>query len=1234
LNNFINRHIFLLLAFGFLLASLVYWKVYNFDNTVENQLSYVASVSKSLNYELDKAQIQSDKIKHEIQHCKRPTFSRLTKSSPYPYFVFRNGNLYYWSVNSFFPKRESLQGNWELRFVVLQNGAHMVKRDVVLLRGDLFEIFFFIPLSTEYPVDNKYLHTHLNSDIFYSRNVGLLNQVTQHGGIYSSQGDFLFSIVFPSDESLVVGHGTMEVIALAFLGLIFLLVYLNKTSIVILKKYGAEWSLLFLLGTLVLVRAIMLWSGFPFGLIEDGLFSSKYFASSFINPSLGDLSLNLIFLLAWMVALGRSFSHTRLYNFVSTINKRYVLLVKGIVLFLCFFSFYYLFWQMLALYTNSQWEVDITESLDFDVFRLVSIGVCIILLCLFTITIFVLSRFFLIHHKNNDLPSWILLFVVAILFAFSILFLGKFYFFIILLDILFFVCLLYFRFPKMTFEPKYGSYFFLLFTGLVCALAYSYAVFINHQDAVLVNKQKFATQLLVKNDVLGEYLLNETSNYIDKDLFIQSVILNPFVSKESIKQKIKRVYLGQYFDKYDVKVHLFDALGFAYDPNQEFIYWPEVINSYKKSFFQTEYPHIYLMHDPGRKGFNRYLVFKKLRKHGSVIGFILIELKQKRIQAHSVYPELLVDKSLNRPWEKENYSYAIFGADEIQYSYGQYNYEGDFNAQYFEQNEFFEKGIVVNQYHHLGVKSNDGNVVIISSQEQSFYKFFSNFSFFYMIFIFVILIFILIWSFNIRFRKIEANFSTKIQIYLNLAFFIPLSVVSITTLSIISSSYKKNLNETFVKKAEAVSNYINLFLQNEQETPSANRLQSFLIRNSRFMDADINLFDKKGRLVYTNQPLIYEAGLMSGLINPLAYSTIVDNKNNVFMLSEKVGSFSYNSVYIAIKSYENAKVLGILSIPFFGSKQELDQQLIEVLTTILNIFVSIFLVFLLISYLVSKWLTVPLELITQKLKRTTLGEKNEPLEWESKDEIGLLVGEYNKMLVKLEESKEALSKSEKESAWREMAQQVAHEIKNPLTPMKLSIQHLQRAIASGRGNLQEMGMRTLQLLLDQVDTLTEIATSFSVFAKMPIPKNDRFDFGLVVKQIYLLHKADKNIEIDFESNDLPIWVNGDKQLLGSILSNLILNAVQSVPANRTAKLDIELQLLSDRVIYSLKDNGEGIDESVRDKIFIPNFSTKYSGSGLGLAIAKRGVEHAGGKIWFETIQGEGSTFFIELPLIE
>jgi nitrogen fixation/metabolism regulation signal transduction histidine kinase len=278
-------------------------------------------------------------------------------------------------------------------------------------------------------------------------------------------------------------------------------------------------------------------------------------------------------------------------------------------------------------------------------------------------------------------------------------------------------------------------------------------------------------------------------------------------------------------------------------------------------------------------------------------------------------------------------------------------------------------------------------------------------------------------------------------------------------------------------------------------------------------------------------------------------------------------------------------------------------------------------------------LTVPLRLITQKIQKTSLHNYNEPLEWESDDEIGLLVNEYNRMLVKLEESKQALSRSEKESAWREMAQQVAHEIKNPLTPMKLTLQHLQRKLLNGGEVVKEQAEKSFNTLLDQVDTLNDIATSFSAFAKMPIPKEEVFDIGAVLKKNIELYSNDNEVEILTDIPPGDFFVKGDQQLMSRIFTNLILNGIQSVPAGRKPEISVSLQKNIHFIRVEIHDNGMGISETIRNKIFIPNFSTKYAGSGIGLALAKRGVEHAGGKIWFETEEEQGTSFFIELPLL-
>jgi nitrogen fixation/metabolism regulation signal transduction histidine kinase len=282
---------------------------------------------------------------------------------------------------------------------------------------------------------------------------------------------------------------------------------------------------------------------------------------------------------------------------------------------------------------------------------------------------------------------------------------------------------------------------------------------------------------------------------------------------------------------------------------------------------------------------------------------------------------------------------------------------------------------------------------------------------------------------------------------------------------------------------------------------------------------------------------------------------------------------------------------------------------------------------------VTKNLTLPFRLLTQKLKVTNL-ENNEPMYWSSKDEIGLLINEYNQMLSKLEASKKVLASTEKESAWREMAKQVAHEIKNPLTPMKLTLQHLLRLEREGKLEDADKLKKSLETLIHQVDALSGIASSFSTFAKMPLPNNELMNFKEVLLRVLELFKTDKRMELEFQDDSFTdqITILGDDKLFGRVISNLIINGMQAVEPGKKSHIRIWLWLTDRAVFLEISDNGKGIPVELRDKIFIPNFSTKSQGSGLGLAIAKSGVETAGGQIWFETEVGKGTTFFLTFPL--
>jgi len=214
-----------------------------------------------------------------------------------------------------------------------------------------------------------------------------------------------------------------------------------------------------------------------------------------------------------------------------------------------------------------------------------------------------------------------------------------------------------------------------------------------------------------------------------------------------------------------------------------------------------------------------------------------------------------------------------------------------------------------------------------------------------------------------------------------------------------------------------------------------------------------------------------------------------------------------------------------------------------------------------------------------------------------------------------------------------MARQVAHEIKNPLTPMKLSLQYLQRAIDSNTGNVYELTKSVARTLVEQIDHLSQIAGEFSQFANIGNPRNEIFDLNESLKSLTQLHSIEDNLELTWKPVNGAIMVDADRTHINRLFTNLIQNALQAIPNGKRAHIIMEEKLSENSVLVTVQDNGSGIPEEVRSKIFTPNFTTKSSGTGLGLAMCKGIVEESKGNIWFETNLGTGTTFFVELPVV-
>jgi signal transduction histidine kinase len=476
------------------------------------------------------------------------------------------------------------------------------------------------------------------------------------------------------------------------------------------------------------------------------------------------------------------------------------------------------------------------------------------------------------------------------------------------------------------------------------------------------------------------------------------------------------------------------------------------------------------------------------------------------------------------------------------------------------------------------------------------------------------------------------NYAARIQVYVYLAFLLPLIAVSITTLSLINKSEESEIKNEFLNKSKIIGDRLSIQLNSsgKSEEEFKSDFDSQLLNLTKLANLDASVFSKEGNLIASSQPLIYENQLVAGLIDREAWMRIVVDKETSFVENDAIGKLTFNTSYSSLKSPETGELIGILSIPFFDSAHSLERTQISVWVNILIVFVIVFLFFSLISFFIVNWLTFPLRFITRTLGKTTFSGKNKPLAWKSNDEIGLMVSEYNRMLENLELSKIELSRSEKESAWREIAKQIAHEINNPLTPMKLTLQRME--LAQLNDNLsKEDTQKSLKTLLAQVEILNQIASSFSTFARMPAPVLQKMDLYKVLKRVADLHSADSSSAIFVYSIE-DIYILGDEQLLTRVFSNIALNAQQSVGEGRSVKIEMVTKIDNDFCVTSISDNGNGIEEELIEKVFLPHFSTKKSGSGIGLAIAKQGIERSGGEIWFESKIGFGTTFYIKLPL--
>ncbi|UYQ94208.1 ATP-binding protein [Chitinophaga horti] len=1141
----------------------------------------------------------------------------------------------FWSTSMVKPLDLPLDPRPGSYFIKLNNGDY-----VMICRKVQPEQYLvgLIPVKMEYQIENDYL---VNG--FYKR-PAISNEYSIHTSgpgkpvLSADTGSILFYLY----HDLSGGRYPPSWISIALwsIGCICMLIFINQFATLLARKINPVWGFLFLLAVLFIGRVFTYLYAFPIDLRTLQLFDATIYARDDVFRSLGDLLLNVL-LTFWLILFFRE--HVRTIKppaLEKTWQRWLVISFSGLIMFVVG-QFYSDLVQSLVM--DSQISFDVTNVFGLDQYSVVGS----IVLGFIAISFLFFSQ--IVNYLLNQLTNfnyrskYLFLAIVGLLWlavniynderVYDVAFMTWLLAYVILLDLL-----------ALRFEDTPSSVPFLFWMLVMTVTTSAVLVYHNNQKE-LEGRVKVAERLSKRKDVALESFLKDVNEKLAKDAMVQTFFkYRTRVAKEELRQQIDQKYFTGAYNNYRIDLYTFDQNHTPlYNDNAETM---DEFDSFKT---RTEKP---LIADNNlyyeERSFNdySYIGTREVREDSVLLGYLRFVLTPLVAQPERPFPSLLVEGSKTGQNDVSSmYSYAVYDKNILVNNNNDYPfpvklYAADIpamrdNVTYADEDS----------YSKLYYRPTPEKLVIIVKKDRSFVEFMTLFAYMFCLFLIIIAIyavFDLLIKARMRWSQMKAllniNIRKKVQGTIIFVVVFAFIVLGVTTILFFINRYQTENAERLSRKINAVAHDLQTVFQHRLEFDEMEMIYDSLSRSVSKLaenhDVDLNLYDRDGNLRLTTQPLLSEKGLTANKINPIAYFELTRLNKVQFIQNERIGRMNFLSGYIPVR--DGANILAYLNVPSFTTETELNNQISNFLVALINFNALILLIAGLLALFITNTITRSFSLVTDRLRSVNLGQHNDEIEWDKDDEIGLLVKEYNKMVRKLEVSAVKLARSEREGAWREMARQVAHEIKNPLTPMKLSIQYLQRAIANDSPNVKVLSQNVANTLVEQIEHLSNIASDFSAFAHIGQANSEEMSLNELLYSLTGLYQGHPGCAIEYEQPERQYTIFADKTQMNRLFTNLLQNAIQAMPEGKQDGL-IRIMLRPSRmghVTVSVVDNGHGIPADVQPKIFVPNFTTKSSGTGLGLAMCKNIVEQARGEIWFETEEGKGTTFFVKLPLIE
>ena len=1126
------------------------------------------------------------------------------KTKGITYLAFKEDSLIYWSDNTINIDYNTINKLKHSKYGKIGHGDYIIKKRI---KKDT-TLYGLILVKSEYEYNNKYLSSSFNPDFNLCNHIIISKDLKNHKDwIKNKNGDTLFAIYSTDKNHKYKPHILLKWGFIIFFLLLFVIIY-NA----ILGESGKKRAiyLIFTIIGLIIARWIMISFGLPNTFYSLDIFSNKILETRLLKLSLGDLLLNSIFLffiLYLLINIPFKFEKTLKNKILLSSIYSLAVLIFNLFAFSLLKALSYIINNTDIAFNLSRWkDIDICSYLTYFMFLL--------LFYVFTLAVSRHIQFF--KEKIKLKRQFIYILIGSIIFI-AITSENPFIAHPALIIVLAtFLTGIYTEYAVKS-ELKYSSFLFILFI-----LSFILIFIISNTTKIKENviRQNYALKLFNERDNKLEEVLPNISDYITTSPEIKQLIKKPYENEAIIERNLSQFSYDYIKDNYELQ------LTICGETDSLMIEPDTVLSNCFEFFGQT-------LKDKGEKIGNSYFHF--INNFDGLISYIaeipyksegkslkiFLQINSKTGDEGKGYPELLKSEKTTNSRSTEKYSWGKYKNGFLIASSGKFNYMTSCKGFEEKEEDFFVKD---GYSHHIHMKN--GDMIIVSLPAESITEILLNLPYIFGLFCLIAFIMWIIHSFP--FRKTQyISFKTRIRtafIIMLVGFFFIIGGLSIYYNS---TRFKDRHYERIAQLMKLVTRELEFTEPHANKNPEiTNKLRSI----SDMTFADINIYDLKGRLISTSRPEIFSKKIISNLINPRALHRFQTESLSYLIQKENIGSLSYLSAYIPMTDTNN-KIIAYINVPYFSENAALTEEIGNLIITGVNINVLMILIAVFISVIISDKITLPLSLVYNKLKDMKFGGMYEKIDYEQNDEIGRLVKEYNTMTDKLKESALNLAKSERETAWREMARQIAHEIKNPLTPMKLNIQHLQRSLKSGSPEWENQFQKTCNILMEQIDNMSAIANAFSDFAQMPRTRFQQINIvELLNNTIELFSKGKTTISKKENKKEIYVWA--DKEQLTRAFVNLLKNSIQATSDSADPKVDIDIFSGKEEVTVIIKDNGHGVPEEIKSKVFEPNFTTKSSGTGIGLAITKRIIENAKGSIWFTTKDKEGTNFFVSLPL--